>query len=119
MDTAKIKSELETVTFALQAFETSLAAHDVPLEVVSDFKSSVDDLRLRLWGLLTARSVGDHLAFQHRFRLRRTREMCLQLGIDLREEEIPVEPEELRKLAVAARALAAAASEALATDHTP
>ena len=105
------------MTAALQAFETSLAAQDVPLEVVSDFKSSIDDLRLRIWGLLTARSVGDQLAFQHRFRLRRAREMCLQLGLDLRENQIPVDPEELRKLTVAARALAAAAGESLSTHQ--
>jgi hypothetical protein len=114
VDTARLKSELATLTATLQAFEASLTAHDIPLEIVSDFKASVDDLRLRLWGLLTARNAGDQLAFQHRFRLRRTRELCLQIGSDLRESQIPVEPEELRKLAVAARTLAVAAQEALA-----
>lgn len=119
MGAVEIKQKLATLTNAIGTFEKSLAAHDVPLDVVSDFKSSVDDLRLRLWGLLTARNTGDQQAFQHRFRLRRAREICLQIGTELREGGTPVDQEELRTLLVAARNLVTAANEALAADHAP
>jgi hypothetical protein len=116
MEPIEVQQRLATLTAALRTFEQSLAAHDVPLDIVSDFKSSVDDLRLRLWGLLTARNADDQLVFQRRFRLRRLREMCLQIGTELREGEIPLDHEELHKLVVAARSLVTAASKALA-DH--
>ena len=43
-----------------------------PCEGLAEFKSSVDDLRLRLWGLMSAGTANDYRAFQERFRLRRT-----------------------------------------------
>lgn len=119
MEPVDVKERLAILTGALQTFEESLSAHDVPLDVVSDFKSSVDDLRLRLWGLLTARNANDQLAFQQRFRLRRTRELCLQIGTELRESDMPVDREELRRLALAARSVVTAATEALAEERPP
>lgn len=119
MNPEDVKNRVANLSAALQAFEEGVAAEDVPLDVVSDFKATVDDLRLRLWGVLTARSQDDQLAFQHRFRLRRTREMCLQVDADLREGGVAVDHEELRRLAVAARNLAAAATEVMATEAPP
>jgi hypothetical protein len=119
MDRNPVQARLASLTAALRTFEESLAGHDVPLDIVSDFKSSIDDLRLRLWGLLTARNADDQLVFQQRFRLRRLREMCLQIATELREGELPLDHEELHKLIVAARTLATAAGDALAADDAP
>jgi hypothetical protein len=119
MKPTDVKERLATLANSLRTFEESLAAQDVPLDVVSDFKSSVDDLRLRLWGMLTARSVDDQLAFQQRFRLRRAREICLQVASELREGGLPVDPDELRMLAVASRSVTTAATEALAGEPPP
>ncbi|MDH4044005.1 MAG: hypothetical protein OEY20_01515 [Gemmatimonadota bacterium] len=112
-----VKARLASLMAAIEAFEASLADQDVPLDIVSDFKSSVDDLRLRLWGLLTARSAEDHLAFRQRFRLRRLRELCLQVGLELQAGEVPQEEDELHKLVVAARVLVTAAGP-LDAKHT-
>ena len=119
MDPAEIKSELASLNAALGALERTLTGNQIPLDVVSDFKSSVDDLRLRLWGVLTARNAGDQIAFQRRFRLRRTRELCLQIGSELRVGDLTADQEEIHKLLVAARGLVAAANAALGMPETP
>jgi hypothetical protein len=109
MDTKDVTAQLAALMAALQRLESTLAAGDVPLGIVSEFKSSVDDLRLRLWGVLTAHDADDQLAFHQRFRMRRAREMCLQIGTELREGELPADGDELHKLVLAARALIGAA----------
>ena len=119
MDPNDVRERLTNLSNSLQEFEEGIARQDVPLDVVSDFKSSVDELRLRLWGVLTARSAGDQLAFQHRFRLRRTREICLQVDLDLREGGAFVEVEELRRLAAAARSLADTATALMTGGSAP
>jgi len=119
MNPNEVKDRLARLSTSLQEFEEGVARQDVHLDVVADFKASVDDLRLRLWGVLTASNASDQAAFQHRFRLRRTREMCLQVDMDLREEGALVEPEELRRLAAAARNLADTATKLLAAGDRP
>jgi hypothetical protein len=51
---------------------------------LEDFKSALDDMRLRLWGLLSAAGGDDYKGFQERFRIRRATEMCRGLSGDLR-----------------------------------
>src|SRR4051794_729687 len=68
----------------LKAIESRLARGQVPVEGLEDFKSSLDDVRLRLWGLLSAAGGDDYKGFQERFRIRRTTEMSRGLGGDLR-----------------------------------
>lgn len=95
----------------LQALETRIASGEVPVESLADFKSSVDDLRLRLWGLLSAGSANDYRAFQERFRLRRTREICQGVAGELRAGTLSPRHEELPQLGQAASDLARSITE--------
>ena len=67
----------------LAAVEARLAGGNAPVEGLEDFKSALDDMRLRLWGLLSSVGGDDHKGFQERFRIRRATEMCSGLTRDL------------------------------------
>jgi hypothetical protein len=90
----------------LETIEARVAGGNVSREAVADFKSSVDDLRLRLWSLLETRSANDYRAFQERFRLRRAKEICRGLEDDLQTGALSPRHEELGPLGLAAASLA-------------
>jgi hypothetical protein len=98
--------QIATFSATLQAIETKFASGEVSLEAVADFKSSVDDLRLRLWGVLGAGSANDYRTFQERFRLRRAKEICRGLEDDLHGGALSPRHEELAPLGQAAGSLA-------------
>lgn len=104
-DTA-LPDQVVAITVALQTLELRVARGDVPTDVLAEFKSSVDDLRLRLWGLMSAGSADDYRAFQERFRLRRAREICQGLESELESGIMSPRHEELGPLAEAASRLA-------------
>lgn len=90
----------------LTAVERRMATSQAPVEGLEDFKSALDDMRLRLWGLLSAASGGDYKGFQERFRIRRTTEMCRALAGDLRSAAVTGRHPELSALHEAAAELA-------------
>jgi hypothetical protein len=98
--------QVATFNIVLDSIETRVASGEVPLDAVADFKSSVDELRLRLWGVLGAGSATDYRAFQERFRLRRAKEICRGLDDDLKAGALNRIHEELRPLGQAAASLA-------------
>jgi hypothetical protein len=99
-------AQVASFNATLQAIETRVASGEVPREAVADFKSSVDDLRLRLWGVLSAGSANDYRAFQERFRLRRAKEICRGLEEELESGAMDPRHEELGPLGEAAEGLA-------------
>ena len=98
--------QVTTFNTALQAIEKRMSEGDIPSGALTEFKSSVDDLRLRLWGLLSTGSANDYRAFQESFRLRRAREICRGLDTDLRSGSMSPRHEELPPLGAAAGDLA-------------
>jgi hypothetical protein len=68
----------------LSSIEARLGRGQAPVEGLEDFKSALDDMRLRLWGLLSAAGGSDYTGFQERFRIRRATEMCRGLSGDLK-----------------------------------
>ena len=104
-DTA-LPDQVAALTVALQTLEVRISRGELPKEVLTQFKSSVDDLRLRLWGMLGAGSSDDFRAFQERFRLRRAREICQGLESELESGIMSPRHEELPPLANAAAGLA-------------
>src|SRR6185312_8542186 len=76
--------QIATLNATLQAIEGRVASGEVTGDALTEFKSSVDDMRLRLWGLLRAGSAHDYRAFQEPLRLRRAKEICRGLERDLR-----------------------------------
>ncbi|HEY8258631.1 MAG TPA: hypothetical protein VIG08_13325 [Gemmatimonadales bacterium] len=104
--------QVTALNSALQAIERRMTQADIPSSALGEFKSSVDDLRLRLWGLLSAGSANDYRAFQESFRLRRAREICRGLEADLRSGAMSTRHEELPGLGAAAGELARAIGQA-------
>ncbi|MFL5402166.1 MAG: hypothetical protein ACJ8BF_05045 [Gemmatimonadales bacterium] len=91
-----------TLNSTLAGIERRLAGGQAPVEGLEDFKSALDDMRLRLWGLLSAAGGGDYKAFQERFRIRRATEMCRGLSEDLRAGSVSGRHAELSGLQAAA-----------------
>lgn len=106
MPQPSFSDQVTSFNVLLAAIETRVAGGEVPREVVADFKSSVDDLRLRLWSVLGTGSANDYRAFQERFRLRRAKEICRGLEDDLETGALSPHHEDLRPLAQAAGSLA-------------
>jgi hypothetical protein len=98
--------QVATFNTVLEAIETRVASGEVPRDAVADFKSTVDELRLRLWGVLGSGGATDYRAFQERFRLRRAKEICRGLDDDLQAGAFIQTHEELRPLGQAAAGLA-------------
>jgi len=113
MSQMSFADQVATFNATLQAIEARVASGEVPREVVGDFKSSVDDLRLRLWSVLGAGSPNDYRAFQERFRLRRAKEICRGLEDDLQAGVLNPRHEELPPLGEAAGSLAGSILKAL------
>jgi hypothetical protein len=97
--------QLATLNSTLRALEVRLALGRAPVEGLEDFKSALDDMRLRLWGLLGAAGGDDYKGFQERFRIRRATEMCRGLGGDLRSGSVSGRHAELASLQDAAAEL--------------
>jgi hypothetical protein len=108
MPQPSLANEVANLHATLQSVESRVASGEVPPEGLVDFKSSVDDLRLRLWGLMSAGTANDYRAFQERFRLRRTKEICEGVARELRAGTLSNRHEELRPLGDAASDLARA-----------
>ena len=96
---------ISTLNTTLKAIEVRLALGRATVEGLEDFKSALDDMRLRLWGLLGAAGGDDYKGFQERFRIRRATEMCRGLGGDLRAGSVSGRYAELTNLRDAAAEL--------------
>jgi len=98
--------QMSTLNSTLGAIEARLALGRAPVEGLEDFKSALDDMRLRLWGLLSAAGGSDSRGFQELFRIRRATEMCRALGDDLHSGAISGRHRELTSLREASAELA-------------
>ncbi len=84
----------------------------LPQETLEDLKSSVDDVRFRLWGLLMAVNSTDYKVFSERFRLRRTAEICQGILDDVDAGRMSLTHTEAGPLGVVARELGRRITEA-------
>jgi hypothetical protein len=100
-----LAEQVLTLNSTLEAIEFRFAQGGVPLEGLEALKSSVDDFRLRVWGVLVAARADDYRAFQERFRIRRAKEICREVGSDLRAGKMSGAHSELPDLAEAASLL--------------
>lgn len=97
--------QMSTLNSTLRAIEVRLALGRAPVEGLEDFKSALDDMRLRLWGLLSGSGGSDSRGFQEQFRIRRATEMCRGLGDELQSGSISGRHRELAGLRQAATEL--------------
>jgi hypothetical protein len=98
--------QIATLNSTLRAIEVRLALGRAPVEGLEDFKGALDDMRLRLWGLLGSAGGEDSRGFQERFRIRRAIEMCRSLATDLRSGSVSGRHPELGSLKEASQELA-------------
>ncbi|HEU5303918.1 MAG TPA: hypothetical protein VFU40_04680 [Gemmatimonadales bacterium] len=98
--------EMATLNSTLRAIEVRLALGRAPVEGLEEFKSALDDMRLRLWGLLSAAGGKEAHGLQELFRIRRATEMNRSLGGELRAGSISGRHRELIGLREAATELA-------------
>lgn len=98
--------QMASLNSTLGAIEVRLALGRAPVEGLEQFKSALDDMRLRLWGLLSASEGPDAKGFQEQFRIRRATEMCRGLGTDLQAGSLSGRHRELTPLREAAVELA-------------
>ena len=104
--------QVTTLSNMLNTLEGQVARGDQSTPSLSEFKSALDELRLRTWGLLTAVNADDPHAFQEQFRTHRGTEMCRALSTDLRTGKMSSHQPDLPALGAAARDLSAAVKEA-------
>ncbi|MGH7516446.1 MAG: hypothetical protein ACREOC_03105 [Gemmatimonadales bacterium] len=104
--------QVATISATLQQLENRVSRGDLATPGLEEFKSAVDELRLRAWGLLMATNAEDYTAFQERFRIRRGKEICRGLGTDLRAGTLSGRHPELPELREAASHLVTAVDEA-------
>jgi hypothetical protein len=109
--------QVTTLTAMLDTLELQVRGGDLSTPGLAEFKSALDDLRLRTWSLLAAANADDPHAFQERFRTHRGTEMCRALSTDLRTGKLSGRQPDLPGLGAAARDLSAAVKEA--TRKTP
>ena len=100
-----------TLSAMLDTLEAQVAHGDLGTPRLEEFKSALDDLRLRGWSLLMATNSDDPHGFQERFRTHRGTEMCRALSTDLRTGKLSGRQPDLPTLGAAARDLAAAVKE--------
>lgn len=81
-------------------------APEIPQEGVADLKHAVDDIRIRLWGVLMAGDSTDYQGFVGRFRMKRAAECCRGIEEDVTAGKIQADSLESKMLFAAARQLA-------------
>jgi hypothetical protein len=81
-------------------------------EGLADLKSAVDDVRLRLWGMMMAVTSPSDRTFGERFRLRRAAEILQSIMADAAAGRLSLTHKEAAELGVAARELGRQVTEA-------
>ena len=83
MSDPAMMDQLAKLNLEVQGIEARFGQGQVSVATLEAIKCALDDVRLRLWGLLKANSGEDTEAFQQRFRLRRATELSSRLSADL------------------------------------
>jgi hypothetical protein len=109
--TASVQEELARMRMILQDLEARLEAGEVPPEGLPEFKSTVDEIRLRVWALLTAAGAEAPRAVAERFRLRRAAEFCRGLAQELTTGRLDAAHPEWPEVQQTATSLSAAIAE--------
>jgi hypothetical protein len=112
MDQFAWSAQVNTLRTMLDALEGPVPREESRTPGLSEFKSALDELRLRTWSLLSAEHADDPHAFQQRFRAHRGTEMCRALTTDLQSGKLSSGQPDLPSLGTAAQELAAAVKKA-------
>ena len=80
------QNQVQALRQKLQDIDWGLTAGRFPRDAVEDLKVAVDDLRSRVWAIMTAYSGPDGMATLQRFRLRRAAQNLAGLIAELRAD---------------------------------
>ncbi|HEV8358414.1 MAG TPA: hypothetical protein VGQ17_16790 [Gemmatimonadales bacterium] len=108
MTETNLSAQIATLNRAVEAAEAGFERGELSLEGVAETKRALDDIRLRLWGLLRAAGDEHPQTFQERFRIRRASELCDRLAGDLKLGTMSQEHAEWADLWIAANELSRA-----------
>ena len=103
--------QLAKLNLEVQGIEARFGQGHVSVATLEAIKCALDEVRLRLWGLLKSNSGEAPEAFQQRFRLRRTTELCERLATDIQAGALPRDHSDLPDMHRAAAELARATGE--------
>lgn len=106
-----VQDELSRMRIILQDLEDRLERGEVPPDGLPEFKSTVDEIRLRVWALLTAAGAEAPRATAQRFRLRRAAEFCRALSGELAAGHLDADHPEWPELQQTATHLSATIAE--------
>ena len=107
-----VRQQVDSMRLTLQAVEMQLGSGSMHPDAFDDLKSAVDDIRLRIWAIMSAAAEGnDGLAIE-RFRLRRGTEICVKLSEEFRTDAIHLNHGEVGTLRNAAVLLGSSIDEA-------
>lgn len=108
MSDPAMMDQLARLNLEVQGIEARFGQGQVSVATLEAIKCALDEVRLRLWGLLKSNSGEAPDAFQQRFRLRRTTELCARLAADLESGALPGDHPDLHDMHKAAADLARA-----------
>lgn len=99
MDNKTLLEEVSKLRKALDDIESRLAAGNVPLPAVEDFKMAVDHIRITLWAMLTTPKEQEFevSAVIAKFRLKRAEDICKQVSIDIDSNDLTIDSPELQQ----------------------
>jgi len=98
MTDVDLGKQIGNIKAVLQTIEAQIARGRIPPQGLDQVKASVDDVRLRLWAIMSAASSGEYSSFVERFRIRRAGEICAGLAEDIESGKLGSQPAELQKL---------------------
>jgi hypothetical protein len=105
MPDAELAKLIGNIKAVLESMETQVERGRIPNDTLAAMKSSVDEVRLRLWAIMSAASSGEYENFVERFRLRRATEICRELADDIGAGKVGSQHAEFKTLAEATGAL--------------
>jgi hypothetical protein len=108
-----VQDDISRMRTILQGLEERLEAGEVLPEALPEFKSTVDEIRLRVWALLTAAGSEAPRETAERFRLCRAAELCRGLSKELSGGAVDASHPEWPEVREAAARL-----QATITEHT-
>lgn len=108
MTAMDLAQEVAQLRLMLTGVEGVLASPNAAPRALEDFKSMVDEVRTRVWAVLSAQNAENPGAFSAHFRLRRIRETLEALAADLRAGTLATTDPECAGIATAMRVVLAA-----------
>jgi hypothetical protein len=116
MAEVSLAEQVAALSSMLRVIEVRLALSRPPVEGIEEFRIVLDDMRVRLWGLLSSGGQ-DAQEFQDRFRIRRAIELCRGLSLDLKSGSVSGRQPGLAHLTEAALELSRSVDQARSDGH--